>query len=292
MATNFFDQQDAARRQTGRLVFYFVMAVVAIILAVHLAVTAAFLVAEDHGGDLPRALLDPGRLIAVATIVVVVIGAGSLYKIAALQEGGAAVARLLGGRLIDPTAAEPTERRLLNVVEEMALASGTPVPPVYVLDAEPGINAFAAGFAPGDAVVSVSRGCLDHLSRDELQGVVAHEFSHILNGDMRLNLRLMGLLYGILLLSVIGELLMRVAGNSSSSRRSRDDRDSKDSSWLAFFLVGVALMIIGSVGVFFGRLIKCAVSRQREFLADASAVQFTRNPAGMAGALKKIRGLA
>jgi Zn-dependent protease with chaperone function len=211
---------------------------------------------------------------------------GTLYKSIALQEGGAVVVRLLGGRLVDPASSALEERELLNVVEEMALASGTTVPPVYVLDNEAGINAFAAGFSPGDAVVAVSRGALNHLKRDELQGVIAHEFSHILNGDMRLNLRVIGLLHGILLLALIGQILVRLAGNRGSSR------DSKGNGQLAFLLLGVALVVIGWAGVFFGRLIKCAISRQREFLADASAVQFTRNPDGIAGALKKIGGLA
>jgi Zn-dependent protease with chaperone function len=287
MATNFFDQQDAARRQTGVLVVYFVLAVVAIIAAVYLAVSAILFASQRHG--VPQPLFDPQRLGAVALVVAVVILLGTLYKIAVLQEGGAAVARLLGGRLVDPATSALDERRLLNVVEEMALASGTPVPSVYILDGEAGINAFAAGFAPGDAVITVSRGCLDHLTRDELQGVVAHEFSHILNGDMKLNLRLIGLLYGILMLALIGQLMMRFSGNSAgSSRRSKDDGNSR----AAFLMLGLALVIIGWVGVFFGRLIKAAISRQREFLADASAVQFTRNPDGIAGALKKIGGLA
>ncbi len=290
MATNFFEQQDDARRRTGLLVFYFVLAVVAIIATVYLAVTGILLGTggQEHDG----ALFDPARLAAVATIVGLVIGLGSLYKIVALREGGAAVARLLGGRLVDPASSVLAERKLLNVVEEMALASGTPVPPVYVLDDEASINAFAAGSSPRDAVVAVSRGCLQHLTRDEMQGVVAHEFSHILNGDMRLDLRVMGLLHGILLISLIGQIVMRVAGNSGTVSRSSNDRDSKGNSGLAFFLFGVALLVIGSAGVFFGRLIKAAISRQREFLADASAVQFTRHPDGIGGALKKIGGLA
>jgi Zn-dependent protease with chaperone function len=291
MATNFFDQQDAARRQTGILVVYFVLAVVAIIAAVYLAVSAILFASQSHG--VPQPLFDPQRLGAVALVVALVILLGTLYKIAVLQEGGAAVARLLGGRLVDPATSAHDERRLLNVVEEMALASGTPVPSVYVLDGETGINAFAAGFGPGDAVITVSRGCLDHLTRDELQGVVAHEFSHLLNGDMKLNLRLMGLLYGILMLALIGQLMMRFSGTStgSSSSRRSNDKDGGNSQ-VAFLMLGLALVIIGWVGVFFGRLIKAAISRQREFLADASAVQFTRNPDGIAGALKKIGGLA
>src|SRR5262249_43835400 len=168
-----------------------------------------------------------------------------------------------------------------NVVEEMALAAGVPVPPVYVLE-EPGINAFAAGYAPGDAVVAVSQGCLNYLTRDELQGVVAHEFSHILNGDMRLNIRLIGLIFGIMALSIIGRILMLTSGGRSSGRQG---------SRGGLMLLGLGVFVLGLVGAFFGRLIMAAVSRQREYLADASAVQFTRNPDGIGGALKKIGGL-
>lgn len=287
MATDFFEHQDAARRQSRRLVVLFVLAVVAIIAAVY-GVATALAVGTSRG---PEAIptFDPGRLAIVATAVLVVISGGSLYKVWALSDGGEGVARMLGGRPIHPSTNDPAERRLLNVVEEMALAAGTPVPPVYLLDEEPSINAFAAGLTPGDAVIGVSKGCLDHLTRDEIQGVIGHEFSHILNGDMRLNLRLIGLIHGILVLSLIGQILFRVAAHSRP-RSSRDD--NKGGGATIFLLVGgVALWLIGLLGVFFGRLIKCAVSRQREFLADSSAVQFTRNPEGLAGALKKIGGL-
>ena len=185
---------------------------------------------------------------------------------------------MLGGRLVNPAQPDPDERKLLNVVEEMAIASGIPVPQVYVLPEEKGINAFAAGHSTSDAVVAVTQGALRLLTRDELQGVIGHEFSHILNGDMRLNLRLMGLIFGILCLAVIGRVLLHVRGGG------------KDKNPLP--LLGLVLVLMGWVGVFFGRLIQAAVSRQREFLADASAVQFTRNPAGLAGALKKIGGLS
>ena len=292
MATDFFERQDDARRQTWRLVALFSLAVALIVLAVYAVVTGLEVAGGGEGGMPP--LFDPARLGIVATAVLLVITSGSLYKIAALRDGGEAVARMLGGRLVDPTTRAPDERRLLNVVEEMALASGTPVPPVYVLDGEPSINAFAAGFTPGDAVVAVSRGSLDRLSRDELQGVIAHEFSHILNGDMRLSLRLMGLVHGILVVALLGQILLRVVGNGPwTVRTSRDDdRKSEGGVVVALLVLGVALLVIGSIGFFFGRLIKAAVSRQREFLADASAVQFTRNPEGLAGALKKIGGLA
>jgi Zn-dependent protease with chaperone function len=186
------------------------------------------------------------------------------------------VAAILGAVRVEPSTTDAGERKLRNVVEEMSIASGIPVPEIYLLKGERSINAFAAGFAPGDAVIGVTSGALTELTRDELQGVVAHEFSHILNGDMRLNLRLMGLLHGILLIGLTGYWLLRSGG--------RGNRKGNGPVLLA----GLAFLIIGYIGVFFGKLIQAAVSRQREFLADASAVQFTRNPNGIAGALKKI----
>jgi Zn-dependent protease with chaperone function len=290
MATDFFDRQDDARRQTGRLVVLFALAVAVIVAAVYgVATAAAFTTAGSREGAAAPAVWSPDRFLLVAAGVLTVIAAGSLYKTAVLREGGETVARMLGGRPVDPATVDPAERRLLNVVEEMALASGTPVPPVFLLDEEPSINAFAAGFTPGDAVLGVSRGCLDHLDRDELQGVIGHEFSHILNGDMRLNLRLIGLVHGILVVALIGQVLMR---SVHYMRRPRDPDDKEGGFILALLAAGAALWVIGSLGVLFGRLIKCAVSRQREFLADASSVQFTRDPAGLAGALKRIGGLS
>ena len=212
------------------------------------------------------------------------IGCGSLYKIAQLSSGGKAVALLVGGQEIQQNTRNLRERRILNVVEEMAIASGVPVPPVYLLPDEMGINAFAAGHAPGDAVVAVSQGCLDYLTRDELQGVIGHEFSHILNGDMRLNIRLMGLIFGLLVLSLVGYYIMDASSRSRSS--------SKDKGAGQLFFVGLGLYILGSLGAFFGTLIQAAISRQREYLADASSIQFTRNPEGIGGALKKIGGLS
>jgi Zn-dependent protease with chaperone function len=196
-----------------------------------------------------------------------------------LRSGGGKVARDLGGVLVEADARDPLRRRLYNVVEEIALASGIAVPEIYVLEQESGINAFAAGFSPADAAVAVTRGALEKLDRSELQGVIAHEFSHIFNGDMRLNIRLMGALFGILMLSLIGR---RVLHGSYYVGRSRNNNGG------AIVLVAVIVMLVGYIGLFFGRWIKSAVSRQREYLADASAVQFTRDPDGIAGALKKI----
>ena len=290
MSTDFFQQQDVARRKTGWLVFFFILAVVSIILAVYLVVLTAFGALGDVS-DSQTALSDTPELwnpelftfVCLGTIAVIVLG--SLYKTSQLSSGGEAVALMLGGRLIDQQTRDLAERRLLNVVEEMALASGTPVPPVFVMDNESSINAFAAGFQPGDAVIGVSRGSLQYLTRDELQGVMAHEFSHMLNGDMRLNIRLIGILHGILILAIIGYYVMRMAGSSSRG-------SDKKGGAAAMVLVGLGLVAIGFIGLFFGKLIKSGVSRQREYLADASAVQFTRYPSGIAGALKKIGGLA
>ncbi len=293
MATDFFQQQDKARRNSALLIGLFCAAVVAIVLVIYLIVVGllARVPANPDSGSPPsiaERFWQPELFLGVSLGTLAVISLGTLYKISEVSAGGEKVALMLGGRRVNPNTRDPAERRLLNVIEEMALASGTPVPPVYVLDDEPAINAFAAGHTPSDAVVAVSRGALDYLTRDELQGVMGHEFSHILNGDMRLNLRLIGLLHGILLLAIIGYYVVRIAASGSSSRRSKNEGGLR----AAFLLIGLALIIIGYIGVFFGQLIKAAVSRQREFLADASAVQFTRYPAGIAGALKKIGALS
>jgi Zn-dependent protease with chaperone function len=291
MAIDFFDREDHARRQTRRLLVLFALSVAAIILAIYLLV--APFVTLLGGTDYPHVqpefsdlFWNPPLFFLVAAGTLLVIAVASLHKISEFCGGGETVALMLGGRAVNPQTTDPAERRLLNVVEEMALASGIPVPPVYVLDREPGINAFAAGHRPADAVVAVSAGCLQYLTREELQGVLGHEFSHILNGDMRLNLRLVGIVFGILVLSIIGYYLMRSAAYMRGSR----GRGAKGAA--AALVIGGVLFLLGGLGMLLGKLIKSAICRQREFLADASAVQFTRNPAGLAGALKKIGGLA
>jgi Zn-dependent protease with chaperone function len=271
---DFFQAQADAERRSSLLIVLFAAAVLAIIVAIYAAI---HLVA---GPGLGRPF-QPALFAVVAAGVLLVVGAGSAFRTLQLRRGGPAVAELLGGRRVSAQASDADERRLVNVVEEMAIASGVPVPAIYVLDGEMGINAFAAGHTIHDAAVAVTRGTLERLSRDELQGVIAHEFSHILNGDMRLNIRLMGLLFGILLLAVVGRGLLRVGSNGSRSSRKKDGGGQ-------IALIGLALVVVGYIGVFFGRLIQAAISRQREFLADAAAVQFTRNPAGIAGALKVI----
>ena len=290
MASNFFEQQDIARKKTGRLILLFAGAVAAITLLVYVVVLILFVLGQEKmaGQSAGGQSVSPpylGAFVLTAFAVTGLIGGCSLYKIAALRSGGgASVARMMGGRLLQPDASEAHERKILNVVEEMALASGTPVPPVYLMDDEPGINAFAAGYTPQSAVIGITRGAVEQLSREELQGVVAHEFSHILNGDMRINIRLMGVIFGIIALAVVGRVLLQ-----SGMYAGRGRRDNKGGAAILFF--GLALLVIGGVGVFFGRLIQAAVSRQREYLADASAVQFTRNPDSIGGALKRIGGV-
>jgi Zn-dependent protease with chaperone function len=280
---DFFERQDRARRNTKLLVVYFILAVILIVAAVYLVFAGLFLRSKYDPGTLAW-LWHPKLFLGVTSGTLAIILGGTLYKLSEVSSGGAAVAEMLGGRLINPSSQDEDERKLLNVVEEMSIASGTPVPQVYVLPDEESINAFAAGHTTNDAAIGVTRGCMQMLNRDELQGVIGHEFSHILNGDMRLNLRLIGITHGILCIAILGRVLLRTGSSSSSCGA----RSRKGGNPLPF--IGLALLIIGWIGVFFGRLIKSAVSRQREFLADAAAVQFTRNPGGLSNALKKIGG--
>ena len=262
---DFFERQDTARRYTKWLLVYYPIALILIVGSVYVVV--AFVFSREEVWNPPLfGLVTLGTLLLIA--------GATLVKINELRGGGGRVASSLGGVPVDSNTRDPDERKLLNVVEEMAIASGTPVPEVWVMRDEPGINAFAAGHDINDAAVAVTSGAMRLLSRDELQGVIAHEFSHIFNADMRLNIRVIGLLHGILVLALVGRVLMRTRGRKNPLP-----------------IVGLGLFVIGSSGFFFGKIIRSAVSRQREYLADASAVQFTRNPLGLAGALKKIGGL-
>ncbi len=285
---NFFQEQDRARRNSGRLLILMALAVFSLISLSSLVLGVLWQIFGREGDSLgllagPATLLPSWDQVAlVALVVIAVVMLGSLYKSVQLSQGGRAVAERLGGRLLNLSPQGLGEQRVLNLVEEMAIASGTPVPPVYVLD-DAGINAFAAGLTPQDAVIGITRGAVELLSRDELQGVIAHEFSHIFHGDMRLNTRLVAVLHGILLLGLIGEFLLRGSGRARH-------RSSRDNSAGAILAAGACLWVLGYAGTFFGNLIKAAVSRQREFLADAAAVQYTRNPEGIGGALQKIGG--
>jgi Zn-dependent protease with chaperone function len=277
---DFFEHQDVARRQTGRLVLLFTLAVALLIVAAYLVVAGVIVWSDAHRF---RSVWDPQLLAAVGLGTLAVVSGGCLYKLAQLRGGGAAIAEHLGGTLLNAGNSDARGRMLLNIVDEMALASGLRSPVVYLLRDEGGINAFAAGWTAEDAVIGVTRGALERLDRDQLQGVIAHEFSHILNGDMRLNLRLVGLLHGILVLGLVGYTVLR------SMRVRRIGGSRKGGGAVAAVLaIALGLIIVGFGGTLLGNLIQAAVCRQREFLADASAVQFTRNPGGIAGALKVI----
>ena len=277
---DFFEQQDKARGLTGYLFLLFGFAVVCIIISIFCLASVAVGFEKDLAG-----LAWTFELAIISTIgTVIAVFLASAFRISWLSSGGKVVAESMGGQRLSQNTKDPLSRQVLNVVEEMAIASGTPVPPVYLME-EQGINAFAAGYSPRDAVIGVTRGCATKLNRDQLQGVMAHEFSHILNGDMRINIRLTGIIFGIVFLSSIGRILTNIAYVSGGRRR-----NGKDSGGGALIILGIGLLIIGGIGGFFGAMIRASISRQREFLADASAVQFTRNPDGIAGALKRIGG--
>jgi len=300
---NFFEQQDRARKRTGLLVLLFSLAVLCLVfascvlVALFFALTQSSSIGSQGATGLPsydsQSLLYSLQMLPFETVggiflvVLSVVLLGSTYKLSQLSAGGSVVADAMGGRLINMNSRNASEKTLLNIVEEMAIASGTPVPPVYVLD-EAAINAFAAGTTPQNAAIGVTQGAIEQLDRSELQGVIAHEFSHIFNGDMRLNMRLIGILYGILVIGGVGYYMLRVASRGAMMR----GRSGSKNSAVPFMALGGGLMVIGYAGTFFGNLIKSAVSRQREFLADASAVQFTRDPGGIGNALKKIGGFS
>ena len=285
---NFFEHQQRARQRTTLAVLLFIIATLAIVAATNIVVLGfvAFLSTDPYLSPAAYASwvgAHPRAILWTSLITFGLVAGASLYRIATLASGGSAVAQSLGGTLIEGGTRDPLRRQLVNVVEETAIAAGVPAPQVYVLESEGGINAFAAGYSTSDAAIAVTRGTLEALTRDELQGVVAHEFSHILNGDMRLNMRLIGVSFGILIIALTGRMILR---GLSHSRRSSGKNEGQ--VLLLGLAAGLTLVIVGYIGVLFTRLIKSAVSRHREFLADASAVQFTRNPHGIAGALKKI----
>jgi Zn-dependent protease with chaperone function len=283
---NFFDAQARSHTRSKRLIFVMALAVAAVVASVVFIVTAAVWLAGGlNGASGYRSFLTVNSTLALWTAAgtLLLIAIASLFRIATLRQGGGKVARELGGTLVSPGDTDRLRVRLRNVVEEMAIASGVPTPEIYVLDHESGINAFAAGFTPEDAAIAVTRGTLEILNRDELQAVIAHEFSHIFNGDMRLNIQLMGPMFGILAIGLLGRILLRNSRVAGAHR-------SRNSGVGLALLLGAGLAVIGYVGLLLARLIKAGVSRQREYLADASAVQFTRQSSGIAGALKKIAG--
>ncbi|HIL73579.1 MAG TPA: hypothetical protein EYG44_05060, partial [Verrucomicrobia bacterium] len=292
---DFFERQHQAKKKTGVLVFLFCVSVLLISLLNHLLVATvlgASSVREEKMEFGTTSYTDPVLAVLVFMGTFAVIGMAGLFRRVQLSGGGSSIAAMMGGRLVNMATTDPDERKLMNVVEEMAIASSVAVPEVYVMEGEEAINAFAAGYTLDDAVIGVTEGCMRKLSRDELQGVIAHEFSHILNQDMKLNLRLVSVVFGLIALAVIGRVLLRIGFYSSHGRSRRSSENGGGSGALAIGIIGLGLMATSGLGILMGNLIKSAVSRQREYLADSSAVQFTRNPEGLAGALKKIGALS
>ncbi|MEZ5500451.1 MAG: M48 family metallopeptidase [Steroidobacteraceae bacterium] len=283
---NFYERQSAARRSTRRLLVAFILSMLAVTAALSLVIFSVLgatigdplgVVTLPDPAPLRFMAASPGAAIVIVLLIAAVMFGASLYKTMTLRAGGSVVATSLGGTRVERGVADPLQQRLLNIVEEMSIAAGVPMPEIFVLVDEPGINAFAAGHTPANAAIAVTQGALERLRRDELQGVIAHEFSHILNGDMQLNIRMLGWLFGLLALVIVGRTVLRV------SHRSRNGK-----STAAILVVALALVVVGQIGLLFARILQAAVSRQRERLADASAVQFTRDTQGLKQALVKI----
>jgi Zn-dependent protease with chaperone function len=311
---DFFDREARARKQTSLLICLFGLAVLAVVALTYLVLAVIIqLVLKpvshtslfDYFNDFPVSPVQDGLMhpfhvlerlwhphlfcwTAIGTLIL--IAAGCLYKIRLLSGGGPAVAELLGGRRLESSPSNLDEKRLRDVVEEMAVASEMAVPDIYVLDCERSINSFAAGHTREDVAIGVTLGAMKLLTRDELQGVIAHEFSHVLNGDTRLNLKLMGLAHGLSWPTIVGRVLLRGSPQPLEIGASIFDEDTRP-TFLPTAPVGFLFLLVGGISSPFVRLLKSLICREREWLADAAAVQFTRNPAGIAGALKKIGGL-
>ncbi|OVE81389.1 hypothetical protein BVY03_04180, partial [bacterium K02(2017)] len=286
---NFFEHQRQSYTNTKWLIFFFAIAVFLTILAIYLACGFCFTEYWKHQNqDPPFIWWNIKTFFIFGLPLTLIILCATFYKIFTLKKGGKAIAELLNAKKISSDSKNLNEKQFYNVVEEMAIASGVPVPEVYLLEKELGLNALAAGYDIDDAIICVTNGALDCFTREELQGVIAHEFSHVFNGDMRLNLYLIGILHGIMVVGEIGRFLMRASSGRRNSYGGMSN--SKKGSSGHLFLIGLLIYLIGSIGVFFGKIIKAAVSRQREYLADASSVQFTRNPTGISNVLKKIGG--
>lgn len=270
MAMNFWEAQKRARTRTGFCIAIFILLTIGVAFVAEIAMR--YFASESYHPPLPYL-----GMIFLAITVCVAIFQYLMFR----AQGGAYVAESMGARLIDPRYASPKERMLLNIVEEVALASSVPVPPVYLINANE-INAFAAGLTPDDAVIAVTRGTLHLLNRDELQGVIAHEFGHVRNADMLIGMRLAAMVMGFFFVLYLAMRLMQFSG----MRDDRDNDNKKGGNPIA--IAALILFVAGAFTWFAGSILKSMVSRQREYLADASAVQYTRNPNGIANALRKI----
>ena len=288
---NFFEQQDQARRRTTWLVVLFLLSIACVAFSFYgLALFVIVPQAQDRGAKGSEIWWNPQIFMEITGAVCLIIFLGAGVQRLRLGGTGKSVAEALGGQPLQGATENVDEQKLRDVVDEMAIASGMPVPPIYILQ-EDSINAFAAGKNPQDAVLGFTRGAITQLNRDELQGVTGHEFSHVAHKDTRLNLRIACVVAGVMLIALIGRVMLQVAGRIATAPRMSTKKDDRGGAALAFVAVGLGLLVVGGIGAFFGRLLQAAVSRQREFLADASAVQYSRNPAGISSALRKIGGL-
>jgi len=288
----FFERQAQARRLSRRLLWLFALAVVAVVIAVNAACVVAFALLDPwlwsgtpaaSGGvlaRLPRHFFETNTAVTLLFIV-----GGALVEEIRLREGGAAVARMLGAREVGAQPADAAERRLVNVAQEIAIAAGARIPALYVLDGEHAINACAAGHDARDAALILTRGALERLDRDELQGVVAHEMAHVLHGDVRLNLRLAACAYGVLIVFLFGRSLLGYRRNGAA----RGEIEGRGGAFAPLaFVLGAAILSVGAIGWLAARLLQAGVGRQREFLADATAIRLTRLPEGLGNALRKV----
>ena len=288
---NFFEQQDKARSKTSRLVIMFLTGIVVLGIIAFVAVFMGYILfLGDSYNDEEEAF---SIALTFAIVFVIILLLATWFKISQLRRGGGPqVAKELGGILLEEGNLDKIEhvsqhkiKVLMNINKEMALASGVPVPNLYLIEDE-GVNAFAAGYTPLNSVIGVTSGAVNALNREELQGVIAHEYSHILNGDVKINLRFAGILFGLTVIYFIGEFLLRIIGSGSRRRSSKKEGGGIGG---VLVIIAVACFVVGLIGRLFANIIGSLVSKQREFLADASAVQFTRNPNGIANALNKIR---
>lgn len=278
---DFFALQQKAQAQTKYLVFLFVVAVVLILLALNGIAYLAMNANVENPMTLTSWLEEPYWL-TVTIVTSLLIFITSMFRSYQLRSTPDAIAKMVNATPVslhsNSIHQNAKEKRLINVVEEISIASGVPIPKIYIMKQEQGINAFVAGLETKNVTLVVTQGLLDNLTRDELQGVIAHEYSHIFHGDMRINVKLIGILAGILVIGQLGQLMLRLGSGSNN----------KKDGGLPIAAIGLGLLCVGYIGLFFGRLIKAAISRQREFLADASAVQYTRNKEGICRALYKI----
>ena len=265
MTTQFFERQETQRKYTGWLVGAFVAAMLLVVLVINLVVIFGL-------GASPAEVWrhEPSVVVWITVIALGTMLIASWHRSSQMREGGPAVARALGGVQVNANDGDLKRQRLVNIVEEMAIAARIRKPQVFVLPDEAGINAFAAGYSPDEAAVAVTQGALDAFDRDQLQAVIGHEFSHILNGDMKINMRLTAWIFGLCVIADVARRFMNKRGGGKSAARIK--------------LIAFGVFLAGSAGAFAGRLLQAAVSRRREHLADASAVQFTRNPQALQSA--------